>query len=90
MGVKAVGVTMGRWETGYMADDSRPPKATGWLLSLRYWICIAIGIAAAEAVGDAVQPSLGFWPAFAIKIAAGGAGALIAALVWQSIAGRRE
>ena len=73
-----------------MADDPRFPKVMGWVWSLRFWICIAVAIAAAEAVGELVQPSLGYWPTFAIKIAVGGAAALGAALVWQFIARKRD
>jgi hypothetical protein len=75
-----------------MPGESQPPPAPGGRIPLAGWICITIvGIAVAEAVGEAVRPSLEFWLAFVVKVAAGGAGAAIAGIaVWRWFAGRKS
>ena len=52
---------------------------------IAFWVCIAIGIGVTEAVGESVRPALDFWPAFAVKVVAGGAAVLVAWAVWARL-----
>jgi hypothetical protein len=68
-----------------MSKEPQPPPTPtdGWRAYLGHAACVVIGIVVAHAVGEAIQPSLSFWPAFAVKVAAGGAVAIGAFLVWR-------
>jgi len=49
---------------------------------IAFWVCIGVGMSVTEVVGEAVRPSLDFWPTFAVKVAAGGFATLIASIIW--------
>ena len=79
-----------------MPEETQPPPAPGgrFPFALADVICVAVGIAVADAVGEAVRSSLDFWPAFAVKVAAGGAVALagiagVAVVLSPPIVGQR-
>jgi len=56
----------------------------GWAKRDRiaFWVCIGLGVSVAEAVGEAVRPSLAFRPAFAVKVAAGDVAVIVAWVIW--------
>jgi hypothetical protein len=67
---------------GAMSD--KPGPFAGW--TKRDWIafviCLGLGISLTESVGQAIRPPLDFWPAFAIKVAAGGIAVIVAWVIW--------
>ncbi len=67
-----------------------PKPLAGWPTHnwIAVLICVGLGIGVTEAVGAAVRPPLDFWPAFAIKVAAGGAVTILALAVWSLLARR--
>jgi hypothetical protein len=52
---------------------------------IAFLVCFGIGMIVTEVVGEAVLPSLGFWPTFAVKVAAGGAVTIAALMVWMRL-----
>lgn len=61
-----------------------PSPFDGW--RSRDWIallvCVGLGFSVTETVDQALRPSLGFWPAFGIKSAAGAVAAFVALAIW--------
>lgn len=53
-------------------------------------VCIVIGNSVTEAVGRYVHPEMDFWPAFGIKVAAGGVVAVALLAVWLGILRRKS
>lgn len=70
---------------GQLPGQSGP--FAGWAKRdwLAFWVCMAIGIGVTEAVGASVRPALDFWPALAVKVAAGGAAVLVAWAAWARL-----
>ena len=66
-----------------MGDGPKPLSEWG---TTRDWVAVAVSvglcIGVSEAVGEAVRPSLDFWPAFAVKVAAGTVTMIAALMVW--------
>ena len=62
---------------------------TGRKLSPVDWVgvvvCVVLGISTSEVVGRQVHLVLDFWPAFGIKVAAGGAVAVVLLSVWLGV-----
>jgi hypothetical protein len=50
---------------------------------IAFLACLAVAVAVMDGVKEAVGDSLGYWPLIAVRIAAGGAGFLIAHAVWR-------
>ena len=48
-------------------------------------ICVGIGVVAANIIGDAIRPSLGYWATFAVSIIAGCVAAGLSGQVWQRV-----
>lgn len=51
--------------------------------------CVLVGISVVDAVGEYVHPRMDFWPAFGIKVAAGGAVNLGLLAVWLGVVRRK-
>lgn len=54
------------------------------------FVCFAIGSGVADAVGRRLDPATDFWPAFGIKVAAGGAVGVAAVAVWLGVIRRKS
>lgn len=52
--------------------------------------CVIIGTSVTEAVGSWVHTTMDFWPAFGIKVAAGGAVTLVLLAVWLGVIRRKS
>ncbi len=52
-------------------------------------VCVLVGIGVTEVVGEQVHHHMDFWPAFGIKVAAGGAVALGLLAVWLGVVRRK-
>ncbi len=67
---------------------------TGRKFNTTDWVgivaCVVIGICVTEAVGSRVHPVMEFWPAFGIKVAAGGIVTLVLLAVWLGIIRRQS
>ena len=68
-------------------------KIVGWKLDTVDWVgivvCVVIGTSVTDVVGRQVDPQMDFWPAFGIKVAAGGAVAVALIAAWLGVIRRK-